>query len=158
MEILYSNPVYREHLKRRGNKQTIMLGFSDGTKDGGYLMANWSIYKAKQELTEISRNYDIKVTFFDGRGGPPARGGGKTHQFYASLGSAIENEEIQLTVQGQTISSNFGTKDSCQYNLEQLISAGVSNEIFNQGKNNLTGEDRATMIELAESSYNTYGL
>ena len=156
MKTLYSNPVYREHLERRGNKQTIMLGFSDGTKDGGYLMANWSIYKAKQELTEISREYDIKVTFFDGRGGPPARGGGKTHQFYASLGSAIENEEIQLTVQGQTISSNFGTKDSCQYNLEQLISAGVSNEIFNHGKNNLSDEDRKTMVNLAETSYNTY--
>ena len=71
-----------------------MLGFSDGTKDGGYLMANWSIYKAKEELTEISRKYGIKAIFFDGRGGPPARGGGKTHKFYASLGSKIENQEI----------------------------------------------------------------
>ncbi|MFZ0490919.1 MAG: phosphoenolpyruvate carboxylase [Salegentibacter sp.] len=156
MEILYTNPVYSEHLKRRGNKQTIMLGFSDGTKDGGYLMANWSIYKAKEMLTEISRKYDIKVVFFDGRGGPPARGGGKTHQFYASLGPNIENEEIQLTVQGQTISSNFGTRDSCTYNLEQLLSAGISNEILSEGKNLLSDEDRHTMNDLAEISYNTY--
>lgn len=156
MEKLYNNPVYREHLDRRGNKQTIMLGFSDGTKDGGYLMANWSIYKAKEALTQISREYGIKVVFFDGRGGPPARGGGKTHQFYASLGPTIENEEIQLTVQGQTISSNFGTRDSCTYNLEQLLSAGVSNEIFSDGKNILSDEDRETMTELAEISYNTY--
>ncbi|TBW29093.1 phosphoenolpyruvate carboxylase [Gramella sp. KN1008] len=156
METLYKNPVYKEHLERRGNKQTIMLGFSDGTKDGGYLMANWSIYKAKEALTKISREYGIKVVFFDGRGGPPARGGGKTHQFYASLGPTIENEEIQLTVQGQTISSNFGTKDSCTYNLEQLLSSGVSNEIFSDGENILSGEDRKTMIELAEISYNTY--
>lgn len=156
MEVLYSDPVYSEHLKRRGNKQTIMLGFSDGTKDGGYLMANWSIYKAKEMLTEVSRKYDIKVVFFDGRGGPPARGGGKTHQFYASLGPGIENEEIQLTVQGQTISSNFGTQDSCTYNLEQLLSSGVSNELFSEGRNILSEEDRATMNELAEISYNTY--
>ncbi|WP_417888111.1 phosphoenolpyruvate carboxylase [Zunongwangia sp.] len=156
METLYQNPVYREHLKNREDKQTIMLGFSDGTKDGGYLMANWSIFKAKEELTAISRKYDIKVMFFDGRGGPPARGGGKTHQFYASLGSKIENQQIQLTVQGQTISSNFGTQDSCQYNLEQLISAGVSNELFNLGKNDLSDADRETMMELAESSYKTY--
>jgi phosphoenolpyruvate carboxylase len=73
-----------------------MLGFSDGTKDGGYLMANWSIYKAKEPLTAISRKYGIKVIFFDGRGGPPARGGGKTHKFYASLGPTIENQEIQV--------------------------------------------------------------
>ncbi len=156
MEVLYTNPVYKEHLKRRGNKQTIMLGFSDGTKDGGYLMANWSIYKAKEMLTEISRKYDIKVVFFDGRGGPPARGGGKTHQFYASLGPGIENEEIQLTVQGQTISSNFGTQDSCRYNLEQLLSSGVSNEILSEGKNVFSEEDRKTMNNLAEISYTTY--
>ncbi len=156
MEKLYTNPVYKEHLERRGNKQTIMLGFSDGTKDGGYLMANWSIYKAKEALTKISREYGIKVVFFDGRGGPPARGGGKTHQFYASLGPSIENEEIQLTVQGQTISSNFGTRDSCTYNLEQLLSSGVSNEIFSDGKNVLSDADRKTMTELAEISYNTY--
>ena len=55
MEQLYTNPEYSKHLKVRGNKQTIMLGFSDGTKDGGYLMANWSIYQAKIALTEISR-------------------------------------------------------------------------------------------------------
>ncbi|MDT0690599.1 phosphoenolpyruvate carboxylase [Salegentibacter sp. F188] len=156
MEVLYKDPVYSEHLKRRDNKQTIMLGFSDGTKDGGYLMANWSIYKAKEMLTQVSREYGIKVIFFDGRGGPPARGGGKTHQFYASLGSGIENEEIQLTVQGQTISSNFGTKDSCRYNLEQLLSSGVSNEIFSKGSNTLSDEDRETMNSLAELSYKTY--
>ncbi|MDT0644089.1 phosphoenolpyruvate carboxylase [Zunongwangia sp. F363] len=156
MEVLYNDPVYSEHLKRRDNKQTIMLGFSDGTKDGGYLMANWSIYKAKEAITEVSRKNGIKVIFFDGRGGPPARGGGKTHQFYASLGPGIENEEIQLTVQGQTISSNFGTQDSCRYNLEQLLSSGVSNEIFSKGTNKLSEEDRNTMNDLAEISYDTY--
>ena len=104
-----------------------MLGFSDGTKDGGYLTANWSILKAKEDLTRLSRKYGIKVIFFDGRGGPPARGGGNTHQFYSALGSMVESHEIQITVQGQTISSNFGTTDSCQYNLEQLISSGVKN-------------------------------
>ena len=64
-----------------------MLGFSDGTKDGGYLTANWSILKAKELLTKLSRKYDIKVIFFAGRGGPPARGGGNTHQFYSALGN-----------------------------------------------------------------------
>ena len=156
MELLYSDEVYREHVQKRGNQQTIMLGFSDGTKDGGYLMANWSIYKAKQELSLISRKYNIKVIFFDGRGGPPARGGGKTHQFYASLGPTIENREIQLTIQGQTISSNFGTIDSSQYNLEQLMSSGVGNELFDGAMNRLTDEEVAVMNDLAEYSYEAY--
>lgn len=156
MKTLYTNKAYAEHLKRRGNKQTIMLGFSDGTKDGGYLMANWSIYKAKETLTAISREYGIKVIFFDGRGGPPARGGGKTHQFYASLGPTIENEEVQLTIQGQTISSNFGTLDSCQYNMEQLISSGIVNNVFNDEHDRLSDEDRDTMNRLASISYQSY--
>ena len=156
MEQLYINKLYAEHLKNRGNKQTVMLGFSDGTKDGGYLMANWGIYKAKQTITAISRKYGIKVIFFDGRGGPPARGGGKTHKFYASLGSEIENQEIQLTVQGQTISSNFGTPESCRYNLENLLSAGASNQIFSRNNNNLSQSDIEIIDELSEIGYQKY--
>ncbi len=156
METLYTNQEYGKHLERRGNKQTIMLGFSDGTKDGGYLMANWSIYKAKEALTEISRKHGIKVIFFDGRGGPPARGGGKTHKFYASLGPTIENDEIQLTIQGQTISSNFGTLNSSQYNIEQLISSGISNEVLTETEGLLSDSDRKTMNKLAELSYKAY--
>ena len=156
MEALYNNLEYQKHLKRRGNRQSIMLGFSDGTKDGGYLMANWAIYRAKERLTEISRAYGITALFFDGRGGPPARGGGKTHQFYASLGNTIEHEEVQLTIQGQTISSNFGTIDACQYNLEQLISSGIANEIFAPDQANIDPEQRMILEQLAELSYDAY--
>ncbi|MES2853435.1 phosphoenolpyruvate carboxylase [Flavobacterium sp. 120] len=156
MEKLYTNPAYAKHLTNRNNKQTIMLGFSDGTKDGGYLMANWSIYKAKEELTAISRKYGIKAIFFDGRGGPPARGGGKTHKFYASLGPNIENNEIQVTVQGQTISSNFGTLDSCRYNLENLLSAGVTNQVFSKGQNELTVNEKDILDQLAGLGYEKY--
>lgn len=154
MEQLYQNKVYREHLKNRGNKQTIMLGFSDGTKDGGYLMANWGIFKAKERLTEVSRKHDISVIFFDGRGGPPARGGGKTHEFYASLGPTIEDKEVQLTVQGQTISSNFGTLESSQYNLEQLISSGISNQL--KSSQAMRSQDVVIMNDLANRSYEAY--
>lgn len=156
MRKLYSNKAYMKHLTARDKKQTIMLGFSDGTKDGGYLMANWAIYRAKENLTKISREFGIKVIFFDGRGGPPARGGGKTHQFYASLGSTIENEEIQLTVQGQTISSNFGTEDAAQYNIEQLLSAGIANELYNKSNDQMPNHQLDVMNDLAETSYQTY--
>ena len=155
METLYNNARYAKHLKQRGNKQTIMLGFSDGTKDGGYLMANWGIYKAKEKLTEVSRKYGITVIFFDGRGGPPARGGGKTHQFYASLGPNIEDKEVQLTIQGQTISSNFGTLNSSQYNLEQLISSGIYNRL-NENNTAFSDSNRRIMDHLASLSYNAY--
>ncbi|MDG1394972.1 MAG: phosphoenolpyruvate carboxylase, partial [Flavobacteriales bacterium] len=154
MRTVYSNTSYRKHLTERKNKQTIMLGFSDGTKDGGYLMANWGIFKAKESLTKISREFEIDVIFFDGRGGPPARGGGKTHQFYASLGPTIEDKEIQLTIQGQTISSNFGTLNSSQFNIEQLLSSGIKNDVFT--KNQLNDKHRTIINDLAQTSYNNY--
>jgi phosphoenolpyruvate carboxylase len=156
MKTLYTNPDYTEHLRRRNNRQTIMLGFSDGTKDGGYLMANWSIYKAKEELTTISRQYGIDVIFFDGRGGPPSRGGGKTHKFYASMGHNISNKEIQLTIQGQTVSSNFGTVDAAQFNIEQLLNAGISNAIFAQKDVTLSQKEEDLLEELSEAGYNAY--
>ncbi|REE27571.1 phosphoenolpyruvate carboxylase type 1 [Winogradskyella pacifica] len=155
MEELYANPDYAKHLEARGNRQTIMLGFSDGTKDGGYLMANWAIYQAKENLTRVSREHGVKVIFFDGRGGPPARGGGKTHNFYASLGPTIEDEEVQLTIQGQTISSNFGTLESSQYNLEQLISSGIGNSLSDADLS-MQPENREVMTDLANRSYEAY--
>jgi len=156
MTTLYENKTYRAHLKRRGNTQTIMLGFSDGTKDGGYLMANWSIYKAKEQLTATALKYGLEVVFFDGRGGPPARGGGKTHQFYASMGNRISSKEIQLTVQGQTISSNFGTIDSARFNLEQLVHAGMSNDLVSSRKNALDPDEEQLFDALAEESFSAF--
>ena len=156
MQTLYENDQYRKHLSYRGNKQTVMLGFSDGTKDGGYFMANWAIFKAKEALTSVSKQHNIDVVFFDGRGGPPARGGGKTHQFYASLGPTIQDKEVQLTIQGQTISSNFGTPDSSKYNLEQLISSGLSNKLLSDNNTGFTKEERHTMNALAKCSYKAY--
>lgn len=148
MDALYQIAPYRQHLTNRKSHQTIMLGFSDGTKDGGYLRANWSIFRAKENLTAISRKYDLKALFFDGRGGPPARGGGNTHDFYASLGDTIENEEVQITIQGQTISSNFGKVGSCKYNLEQLISAGLEGDVFKRDESQLSEEQKRFWMNL----------
>jgi len=156
MRSLYSNPVYAAHLKKRGNKQTIMLGFSDSTKDGGYLMANWSIYKAKIELTAISREYDVDLIFFDGRGGPPARGGGKTQRFYASMGKEIENNHIQLTIQGQTISSQYGSLDSAKYNIEQLLHAGLISDLQQRVGDTLTAKQKDVIDRMAAESHQKF--
>jgi phosphoenolpyruvate carboxylase len=156
MKTLYTDPGYKKHLKLRGNRQTIMLGFSDGTKDGGYLMANWSIYKAKEELTKISREYKIDVIFFDGRGGPPSRGGGKTHKFYASMGHHISNKEIQLTIQGQTVSSNFGIVEAAQFNIEQLLNAGISNDLFSTKQFTLDESEEELLHRLAQQGFEAY--
>lgn len=156
MSHIYSNSLYQAHLERRRQRQTVMLGFSDGTKDGGYLMANWAIYRAKEDLTAISRASGIEVIFFDGRGGPPARGGGDTYLFYAAMGRKIESNHIQMTVQGQTISTFYGIQAAAVHNLGQLLTAGLENNLYDRPERELTAEQRALMEELAESSYSAY--
>jgi phosphoenolpyruvate carboxylase len=155
MNSLFEIPEYRKHLSHRNEKQTIMLGFSDGTKDGGYLKANWSIFKAKESLTTVCNKHKIKAIFFDGRGGPPARGGGKTNQFYAAQSEKIANHEIQLTIQGQTITSKYGTKEHFMHHCEQLLTAGLSNKFYSEG-NHISRESRKIIDELAQLSFEKY--
>ena len=155
MSALFGMAEYQAHLERRGKKQTMMLGFSDGTKDGGYLKANWSIFKTKERLSRVCQKNGIKALFFDGRGGPPARGGGKTHRFYAAQTREIANNEIQLTIQGQTITSTYGTKDQFIHNSEQLLTAGLSNNLY--GKQHvISTESRKLLEELSELSFSKY--
>ena len=156
MRRLYAHPAYAAHLKRRGGQQHIMLGFSDGTKDGGYVTANWAIHKAKRDLTRAAREAGVKVVFFDGRGGPPARGGGNTHKFYRSLGADIEHTEIQLTVQGQTISSGFGTPEAARYNVEQLFTSGLEDKLFPPESPDLAPEDVRLLSRLSAECHAAY--
>lgn len=156
MQTLYANPTYRKHLKSRADRQAVMLGFSDGTKDGGYLMANWGIFTAKENITLKSRESDVEVVFFDGRGGPPARGGGNAHRFYAGMGKNIESRQIQMTVQGQTISSHYGITEAAAHNMGYLLTAGLSNNIYNKPQNQLQPAQRDLINEMSESSYQKY--
>ncbi|MFN2197542.1 MAG: phosphoenolpyruvate carboxylase [Anaerolineales bacterium] len=155
MQELFDIPQYRAHIVQRRDRQVIMLGFSDGTKDGGYLKANWSIYTTKETLSAVCDEHGIQAIFFDGRGGPPARGGGKTHRFYASHGKNIASHAIQLTIQGQTITSMYGTKAHFKHNCEQLLAAGLSTRLF-ESENEISAQDRQLIEKLAQLSFEKY--
>lgn len=155
MSRLFNVEEYRAHISQRSDTQTIMLGFSDGTKDGGYLQANWSIFRTKEILTSVCRKFSIKPIFFDGRGGPPARGGGKTHRFYAAQTEKIDKRAIQLTIQGQTISSKYGTKDHFIHNCEQLLTAGLINNL-SEHEITISDEARELIDELGQISIDKY--
>ena len=152
---MLNSTVYQAHLNMRPH-QVIMVGFSDGTKDGGYLAANWSIRDAKRQLTTLGRRRNVPIVFFDGRGGPPARGGGNTHQFYRSRDNGIEQLQTQLTIQGQTISSNFGSRDMGRYHVEQLFTANLENLLFPSGGEDPPAHHRALMDEMATLALRTY--
>ncbi len=157
METFYKTAFGQHHIgNTRQKHQTIMLGFSDGTKDGGYMAANFAILEAKRILTAKSRKHQVKVLFFDGRGGPPARGGGDTHRFYASMGPDVENHQNQITIQGQTISSKFGSLESAVYNMEQLLTAGLSVDAVKPRENPFNPATANILSQLAAESLNAY--
>jgi phosphoenolpyruvate carboxylase len=158
MQDLYHDPLYRAHLNNRDNLQFVMLGFSDGTKDGGYLMANWSILQCKKRLYELSKNNNINIQFFDGRGGAPARGGGNVYQYYRAMDQVIDQEQIQITVQGQTISSDFGTLDAARYHIEQLLTAGMQRPLSTKREPHppFTTEEILLLDKLSQTSHAAY--
>lgn len=156
MRELLSIPIYRQHLKRRKNRQIVMLGFSDGTKDGGYITANWKIFQCKIRLSRLARELGIDIIFFDGRGGPPARGGGNTHKFYRAMEGLIEQKSIQLTIQGQTISSNFGTLLSARYNVEQLMTSGLYEHLSKKASNPFSKMDQNLLENFSCLAFDAY--
>lgn len=156
MEALWENSFYKKQLKRRGFQQTVMLGFSDGTKDGGYMAANWAIYQCKLGLTKLAKKFGVEIIFFDGRGGPPSRGGGNTYLFYRALEKALPQNQVQLTLQGQTITTDFGTPESAQFNIEQLATAALSLKLFPDKSQPLNLKESKLLERISQISAQAY--
>ncbi|GAE37452.1 phosphoenolpyruvate carboxylase [Halalkalibacter akibai] len=123
MKTLFEMDVYRNHIQKRGNRQEIMLGYSDGSKDGGTLTANWKLFKAQQEIHNMAHNYDIALKFFHGRGGSLGRGGGPLNRSILSQPGETLGDGVKITEQGEVLSSRYLLEDIAYRNLEQAASA-----------------------------------
>lgn len=120
---LFQNEAYRRHLAQRGNRQQIMIGYSDSNKDGGYLMANWMLFRAQSKLADVCDAHGVKLLLFHGRGGTLGRGGGPANR--AILAQPIESirGRIKVTEQGEVISNRYSNPDIAHRHLEQLVNA-----------------------------------
>ncbi|TMW72337.1 phosphoenolpyruvate carboxylase [Alteribacter natronophilus] len=123
MKTLFEMDVYRTHIHERGNHQEIMLGYSDGSKDGGTLTANWKLFKAQQEIHDMASRFDIGLKFFHGRGGSLGRGGGPLNRSILSQPAKTLGDGVKITEQGEVLSSRYMLKDIAFRNLEQAASA-----------------------------------
>ncbi len=125
LESLLSTSTYRVHLQARGNQQLVQLGYSDSTKDGGYLTANWALYQAQRALAAVARRQGICLTFFHGRGGALGRGGGPTHRAILGLPPDAVEGRFRLTEQGEVIFDHFAHPVIARRYLEQVVGAVI---------------------------------
>ncbi len=123
MNDLFAIPYYRQLLKSRGNTQEVMLGYSDSNKDGGYLTANWELYKAEVVLAELFKKHGVELRLFHGRGGTVGRGGGPSYQAILAQPPGSVNAQIRITEQGEVIASKYSNPEIGRRNLEILLAA-----------------------------------
>ncbi|QDT11070.1 phosphoenolpyruvate carboxylase [Planctomycetes bacterium K23_9] len=112
---------YRENVRRLGDRQMIMLGYSDSTKDGGYLAACWSLHQAQQALVAVAKEFNIDLTFFHGRGGSLGRGGGPAARSILSLPRGTFNGHLRLTEQGEVLADRYDDPAIAHRHLEQVV-------------------------------------
>jgi len=119
-------PEYRSWLDRcRGGLQEVMLGYSDSNKDGGYLAANWALYRAQVQLVDACRDAGVQLRFFHGRGGTVGRGGGPSYDAILAQPPGAVDATLRLTEQGEVIAARYANRDLARRSLEALVSAAA---------------------------------
>ncbi len=123
LEAALELPLYRAIVHARGENQEVMLGYSDSNKDGGYLAANWALYRAELELVESARKTGIRLRLFHGRGGTVGRGGGPSYDAILAQPPGAVNGSLRLTEQGEVIAAKYAEPRIARRTLETLVAA-----------------------------------
>ncbi|MBI5891991.1 MAG: phosphoenolpyruvate carboxylase [Nitrosomonadales bacterium] len=157
MDELFSLDWYRKLLASRGNTQEVMLGYSDSNKDGGYLTANWELYKAELELVKVFQQHGVELRLFHGRGGTVGRGGGPSYDAILAQPPGSVNGQIRITEQGEVISSKYSNPEVGRRNLETLIAATMEATLLHRhGADSAMPEYHRIMDELSRDAYAAY--
>jgi phosphoenolpyruvate carboxylase len=134
----------------------VMVGYSDSGKDGGYLAAQWAIYRAQEELAEVARRHGVELTIFHGRGGSAGRGGGPTHAAVASQPAGQPPGRLKLTEQGETISFKYSLRGLARRNLEAALAGTLLATYPELNEPPPSDDDRLVLDRLASLSRSTY--
>jgi len=157
MDELFSLPYYRKLLAARNDTQEVMLGYSDSNKDGGYITANWELYKAELELVEIFAKHKVELRLFHGRGGTVGRGGGPSYDAILAQPPGSVNGQIRITEQGEVISSKYSNPKIGRRNLETMIAATMEATLLHHhGADSAMPEYHRIMSMLSQDAYAAY--
>ena len=160
MRALLEDPVYRRQLAARGNKQEVMIGYSDSGKDAGILAASWALYVGQEALAKLFAEAGVQLRLFHGRGGSVGRGGGSpVYRALAALPPGTVNGRLKITEQGEIISQQFGLLPVAERTIEVTLAGALLQE-FTKWPESVSAEEmdsfRRTMRELSDASLGVY--
>jgi phosphoenolpyruvate carboxylase len=153
---LLADPRFAQRVEDRDRRLEVMVGYSDSGKDGGFLAAQWAIYRAQEELVEVAREAEVELTIFHGRGGSPGRGGGPTHAAILAQPPGHPPGRLKLTEQGETISFKYGLPGLAHRNLEAALAGTLLAAFPEVSAHPPTEEERVALAELAELAERRY--
>ncbi|MEO5964485.1 MAG: phosphoenolpyruvate carboxylase, partial [Candidatus Limnocylindrales bacterium] len=158
LDDLLGNPAYREHLGARGNVQEVMLGYSDSSKESGFLAANWLLYRAQEALVASARRHGVTLTLFHGRGGAIGRGGGPANRAILAQAPGSVGGRLKFTEQGEIIAAHYADATIAQRHLEQVTAAALLASTPDHERETLeaAAAGRDTMTELTAISRMAY--
>jgi len=156
LESLFTLKVYQEHLQTHHNEQMVMIGYSDSNKDGGYVMANWSLYEAQEAITQIAQKHKIKLSIFHGRGGTIARGGGPANNAIRAQPAGSINGKFRVTEQGEIIASRYANPALAHRHLEQIVSAVIQASIPPKDEKQIDPKWRSAMNQMSDTALHAY--
>ena len=150
-------PLYRALVAARGESQEVMLGYSDSNKDGGYLAANWAVYRAELALVEVARKTGIRLRLFHGRGGTVGRGGGPSYHAILAQPPGAVNGSLRLTEQGEVIAAKYAEPQLARRNLESLLAATLESTLLDvEGLGDTAEPAYAVLDEVATLAQRAY--
>ncbi|MCZ2817683.1 phosphoenolpyruvate carboxylase [Modestobacter sp. VKM Ac-2984] len=154
---MLDQPLYRALVANRGDDQEVMLGYSDSNKDGGYLAANWALYRAELALVEVARANGIRLRLFHGRGGTVGRGGGPSYEAIRAQPPGSVAGALRITEQGEVIAAKYASPDLARRNLEALVAATLESTLLDiEGLGADAEEVYALLDDLAARAQGAY--
>ena len=157
LEAALDLPLYRAVVDARAQSQEVMLGYSDSNKDGGYLAANWALYRAELDLVESARKTGIRLRLFHGRGGTVGRGGGPSYDAILAQPPGAVNGSLRITEQGEVIAAKYAEPRIAHRNLETLLAATLEATLLDvEGLGDAAGPAYEVLDELAARAQRAY--
>ena len=158
LEALLTDPGYRAHLRQRGDAQEVMLGYSDSSKESGFLAANWLLYRAQESLVAVARRHGVTLTLFHGRGGAIGRGGGPANRAILAQAPGSVDGRLKFTEQGEVIAAHYADAAIAQRHLEQVTAAVLlaSTQEHERAVADAAARGAGTMAELTALSRAAY--